>query len=397
MVANTNAALAPIELKSGDENDAADIVTKALEDFTATVNERFEAIEKKFENDNGDKLAARLEKIEAKLNRPGAPAIIAHRDDNGKTEKKAFVDYARSGEIDRKALSVASNGGVLIPEILLTELLKNLVEISPVRSLARVTNVGVPVVQLPKRSAGPTAAWVSETGTRTETSSTYPTPQSIEAYELGVYTDVSLQLLEDSMFDVGSEIVKDLAEAFAKAEGAAFVSGDGDGKPTGFLTSPAAGSVVDSTVALGAMPSADDFISAFYALPSAFARNAVWVMNRSMLGAVRKMKNGTTGEYIWHDNAVASASLPFGGAGTLLGAPVIEVPDMPSLAASTVVAVVGDFKEAYRIIDRVGLDFLRDDYTQRTSGKVRFHARRRVGGEVVNAPALRYLKTTAGA
>ncbi len=398
MIANVNAAVAPIELKSGDENDTVDIVTKALDDLSASVDDRLKEIEKKFDNDNHandneKKLADRLEKIEARLSRPGAPAIITHRDDGGKTETKAFVDYLRQGQIDTKALSVASNGGVLVPEVLLNEIQKNLVEISPIRSIARVTSIGGPKVSLSKRTAGSQGAWVSETANRSETSSTYGAPQDIEAWEYAGYVEASLQVLEDSMFDLQSELVRDIAEDLAKAEGSAFVSGNGSGKPTGFLNSPAVGSIFNATPAAGAMPTADDFIDTFYALPSDYARNAVWVLNRSIMGKIRKMK-ATSGDYIW-SSSDSRASLAFANAGTIMGAPVVEVPDAPSLAAETVVATVGDFKEAYRIVDRVGLDILRDDYTARTNGKVRWHFRRRVGGEVVNANALRHLKTTA--
>jgi HK97 family phage major capsid protein/HK97 family phage prohead protease len=366
-----------------------DVETKTID--AAEVEEKFTSLETKL-SDLGT-LGSRLDKIEARLNRPGAPTIITKQADAMEIERKTFVDYARTGQIEKKALSAASNGGVLVPQVLLNEIQKNLVELSPIRQIARVTTIGGEKVTLPKRTAGPSAAWLDETEASSESSSTYGS-QDIEAHTMRAYTDTSLQILEDALFDLQSEITRDMGEAFAKAEGLAFVSGDGTKKPTGFLHSPAVGSIVDATTAAGGMPSADDFITAFYALPSAYARNAVWVLNRSIMGALRKMK-ATNGQYLWSDNPVANASLPFGSAGTLLGAPVIEVPDMPSLAASTVVAVVGDFKEAYRIVDRIGIDFLRDDYTQRTNNKVRFHARRRVGGEVVNSAALRFLKTTA--
>jgi HK97 family phage major capsid protein/HK97 family phage prohead protease len=371
------------------ENDNIDDVEVKTVDATE-IESKFTSLETKLADLGA--LGSRLDKIEARLNRPGAPAIVTKQADAAEIEKKAFVDYARTGQIEKKALSVASNGGVLVPQVLLNEIQKNLVEKSPIRQIARVTSIGGQKVTLPKRTAGPTAYWVGETETRTESSSTYGS-QDIEAYELAAYTDVSLQVLEDALFDLQSEIVKDMGEAFAKAEGSAFVSGDGT-KVTGFLHSPAAGSIVDATTAAGGMPSADDFITAFYALPSDYARNAVWVLNRGIIGALRKMKT-TSGDYIWHESPASHASLPFGSAGTLLGAPVVEAPDMPTLAASTVVAVIGDFKEAYRIVDRIGIDFLRDDFTQRTNGKVRFHARRRVGGEVVNSAALRFLRTTA--
>jgi hypothetical protein len=61
---NTNTAL---ELKDDNGDDSAAVVTKALSDFQMTVEDRLKAIETKA-NDN--KANDRLDKIEAKMNRP---------------------------------------------------------------------------------------------------------------------------------------------------------------------------------------------------------------------------------------------------------------------------------------------------------------------------------------
>ncbi len=81
--------------------------------------------------------------------------------------------------------------------------------------------------------------------------------------------------------------------------------------------------------------------------------------------------------------------------GRLLGRPVIEAPDMPDEGAGLFPIILGDFNAAYRIYDRVAMSILRDPYSLATTGKVRFHARRRVGGGLVKAEALRKIKCAA--
>ena len=108
-------------------------------------------------------------------------------------------------------------------------------------------------------------------------------------------------------------------------------------------------------------------------------------MNRTTIGAVRKMKAGD-GDYLWRD------SLSEGNPPTILGRPVVELPDMPDVAADANPIVFGDMRQGYRIVDRVALSVLRDPYSRATNGQTRFHARRRVGGDVVKAEALRLLK-----
>ena len=47
------------------------------------------------------------------------------------------------------------------------------------------------------------------------------------------------------------------------------------------------------------------------------------------------------------------------------------------------------------IVDRVAMAVLRDPYTQASSGNVRYLARRRVGGQVVQAEAIVKHKVSA--
>jgi HK97 family phage major capsid protein len=116
------------------------------------------------------------------------------------------------------------------------------------------------------------------------------------------------------------------------------------------------------------------------------AQNGVWLMNRTTLGTLRKLKDAD-GRFIMLDPITAGAPV------TLLGRPIVEATDMPDIAAAASPIMFGDMS-GYRIIDRVGLSVLRDPFTQATKGLVRFHARKRVGGDVSNAD--RFVKLTIG-
>jgi HK97 family phage major capsid protein len=52
----------------------------------------------------------------------------------------------------------------------------------------------------------------------------------------------------------------------------------------------------------------------------------------------------------------------------------------------------GDFRRGYTMVDRISMAMLRDPYTKASQGQVKFVARRRVGGQVVLAEAIRVLK-----
>lgn len=390
MIANVNAAVAPIELKSGDENDTVDIVTKALDDLSASVDDRLKEIEKKFDNDNHandneKKLADRLERIEARLSRPGIIGrAVETKEDDAAYQKKAFNDFARGAAYDTKSLSVAGTGGVTVPTPLMSELIRNLVLHSPIRSVARIMSVGAETVTLPKRTTNLTAAHVTETEARPESTPTY-VAQTIATHEIAVHSDVSIKMLEDSVFDLASYLMEDIGIEFGRLEGAKLVNGDGTGEARGILYNPAAGSIFN---AAGVTITADDLLDLYHDLPGVYAANGTWLMNRKTIGAIRKLKT-TAGDYIWQD------ALTKGNPATIMGAPVVEVPDAPIVAPSTISVAFGDMQQAYRVLDRVNIEIVRDDYTQRANGSVRFHARRRYGGDIVKSEAVRYLRTTA--
>ena len=85
-------------------------------------------------------------------------------------------------------------------------------------------------------------------------------------------------------------------------------------------------------------------------------------------------------------------SLIGGAPSTVLGYPYKEATDMPDEGSNTYPVLFGDFSRGYMIVDRVQTAILRDPFTQATSGNVRYVARRRVGGQVIQAEAIRKLK-----
>jgi HK97 family phage major capsid protein len=286
-----------------------------------------------------------------------------------------------------KSLRVGDDtaGGYLAPAQFVAEIDKNLVEISPIRQAARVGNTASGSVIIPRRTGTPTGYWVGETETRTATESTYGQAE-IPIHEVAVYVDVAQRLLEDAATNVESEVALDLAEEFAAREAVAFVKGDGVKKPVGLLTAPGVPyTFTGNGSTLGSNP-ADLLISHYYALKAGYRSRATWLMNGATLAAIRKLKDGTTGVYLWQPSYAA------GQPETLLGRPIIEVPDMDDVGAGATPIAFGDIGTAYRIYDRVNLSILRDPYSQATNGLIRFHARRRVGADVVRAEALRTIK-----
>jgi HK97 family phage major capsid protein len=360
----------------GDEDDGSAVVTKALTDLREAVETRLTAVETK------------SDKLEAKLNRPSAAnsnVPDADNDDTVTDERKAFRAYLRNGDkaLETKTLVVSNDasGGYLAPAEVSTEFLRDLVEFSPMRTLATVRQTAAPGVILPKRIGRTNALWKGEVQPTTGSEPSFGQVE-LAIKEIGTHSDISNWLAEDAPA-AEAELRMSLAEDFGEKEGTAFVHGDGALSPRGFMTVPE----VEFTLNGHATNlSADQLISLLYAMPAAYRNRGVWAMNGTTLATVRKLKDGQ-GNYLWQPSFQA------GQPETILGRPVVEFVDMPDVASGTFPIAFGDFATAYRIYDRLaGLSVLVNPFLLATEGLIRIHARHRVGGDVVQAKALRKLK-----
>ncbi|MDO8323071.1 MAG: phage major capsid protein [Phenylobacterium sp.] len=368
---------------AGDNDDPLAAIEAALDERDGAVKSRFTDLETKLAQavERADHLETAFKRHGTGSDEPKGPTL----------EEKAFSAFLRTGpdglpEVERKSLTVGDNtaGGYLVTSQFEKEIIKNLVEFSPIRQAARVGQMTAGEILIPRRTAAPTAYWVGETEARTGTQQAYGQAR-ITAHESACYIDVSSKLLEDAGFSVEEEIAMDLAEEFGRLEGYSFVLGNGVNKPFGILSDAGVTSVVSGAATT---VTADGLINILYNLPAPYRNKSTWMMNGTTLGAVRKLKDGN-GQYLWMPGIAA------GQPETILGRPVVEAVDMPDVGAGLTPIAVGDFKQAYRIYDRVGMSILRDPYTMATSGLVRFHARGRVAGDVVKAEALRKMTISA--
>lgn len=370
-------------LKEIEKKGSADVLT---EDKVKRINEALDAGEKKNAELTQKLLAAQtqLDAVEAKLNRPGAGGRADERED---AERKAFGMWLRKGEktpeTEVKVLRVSDDtaGGYLAPMEYVREITKAVVEFSPARSLVRVRQTSQKAVQIPKRTGTFSAAWVSEIGTRSENTGLAYGMSEIPTHELTAEVYISFAELEDAAFDMENEIAMEMAEQFGVAEGTALVTGNGVGKPYGFMSDSLVGTT-NSGSSSGV--TADGLLNLFHAIKTAYSRNGTWVFNRNTLGSIRKLKDGN-GNYLWQMGIAQNQP------NTINGAPYVELPDMADEASSAKPVAFGDFNRAYVLVDRLAMAMLRDPYTKASVGQVKFVARRRLGGQVVLAEAIRTL------
>ncbi|MFZ5618821.1 MAG: phage major capsid protein [Pseudomonadota bacterium] len=383
----------------------------AFESFKQSNDDRLAAIEQKRED---VLLSEKVERINKALTEQKAAldrmTLAGKRPVLGETreadEKKAAIErYMRAGDasaihaLQTKSLNagVDAEGGYLAPEPTERIIAAAVREISPIRQIATVREIGTTSFKKPVSLGGGVAGWVGETGGRVET--TAPTLSSIDfpTMELYAMPAASQTLLDDAVVDIEQWLADEVQGEFASQETDAFVNGDGVAKPRGFLSYPVtedsvrgAGEIgyvaTGALGAFGAANPADRILDLIYAPKQANRAGGRFVLNRKTLAVVRKFKDAD-GNYLWQPSLVAGAP------STLFGYPVTEVEEMPDIAANSYSIAFGDFARAYLIVDRQGVRILRDPYSAKPY--VLFYTTKRVGGGVQNFEAVKLLKFSA--
>lgn len=339
-------------------------------------------------------LKDRLDALETKYQRPGTAADELPAD--AVEHKQAFLngfitkgDDAALKDIEAKALSTTTggDGGFAVPTVIDSEIEKQLRDLSPMRSICKVKIIETSDYKRLLSDTSASSGWVSETGARAETATPQLTAITITPGEIYANAAASQRALDDMQFDAEAWLTEEVAEVFAAEEGNAFINGDGDNKPTGFLHSSVVGTLGKVTTnASGDFDGPDNLVDLVHALKARYRQGAKFVMNSGTLAAVRKMKDGD-GNFIWRPGLIE------GQPDMLLGYPVIEAEDMPAMAGGAFPIAFGNFERGYTIVERTGTRVLRDPYTSKPN--VLFYATKRVGGAVVNAEAIKLLELAA--
>ena len=337
----------------------------------------------------------RQEKLEAELNAPVNTPLTARpaaqaAEKTGRASNAYREDFGALLRGQRPVHNVLSegvlaDGGYLVPEEFERQIITGLDEANVVRSLAKVITTNAER-KIPVAATHSSAQWTAENGAYTESNPTFD-QKSIDAFKLTDLVKVSIELLQDSMFDLESYIAGEFARAFGIAEEEAFCVGTGTNQPTGIFT--AKGGTVGVTAASAAAITADELISLVYALKSPYRRNAKFLMNDATISLIRKLKDNN-GAYLWQP------SIQAGEPDRLLGYAIYTSPYVPTVAAGAMAVAFGDFKN-YWIADRAGRTVQRLNELYSTNGQVGFVATERVDGKVILPEGIQLLKMKAGA
>lgn len=403
-----------------DMTELTDLLKKqgtAFEAFKKANDDRLEAIEKKgyapadtvarVDKINTDltELGKQIADLAKKANRPepGATGLTADEAEY----KSVFRDkFLRKGDdsglrtLERKAFQSGSDvdGGYFIDSEMATDIDRIAMTVSAMRGLADVRTIGAKGLEFRVKKSGMGARWIGESEAGGETTVSQYGKIEIIAEEMEAEPWVYNAALDDADFDVVADVTDEAGISFGEAEAAAFISGTGVKKPRGLLTYDVVANASYAWNKVGYIASGgagafaasnpgDNVIDLIHSLKSVYRTGATMLMGDTTLAALRKIKDGSGSFYLFNPDPTGEF------AGLVLGVPVKIDDNMPVIAANSYSIAYGNFKRAYRIVDRKGIALIRDNITAK--GTTKFNFRKRVGGGIRNFEAVKLMKFAA--
>ncbi len=388
---------------------------KELADSNGVVSGELKEREAKIAADL-DKFDEAKSKFERRLAAANDSLEESNKADDSDAEYKAgFNEYVRSGkedglrELGRKARQMGSlsdpDGGFWVSFDVDQEMQKDFVETSPVRQVARVQTIGSASLQGRRRTArAATGGWVGENASRPATDAPQLGTWEIFAREAYAFPEATQGFLEDASVNVESWLQGELVDEFSLLENDAFLNGDGVRKPRGLLTytatDPGNGEFIQSIEATATNVIDEvDLINLQTQLKEPYQAGASWMLTRFTLAELRKITESSGSNFLWQPGL--SAGIP----SMILGRPYTVVETKLGSSTSTgmdsvgttsgldsearIILAYGDFNKGYRIVDRRGINIVRDALTNKPF--VGFYATKRVGADVVQHEAIKVM------
>jgi HK97 family phage major capsid protein len=265
--------------------------------------------------------------------------------------RTGFVD---GRELRAQGVATGAAGGYTVPTPFRAKLIEAQKAYGSVREVAEVitTETGATLPWPTNDDTANVGAILAENSQVTEQDVTIGT-NDIGAY---MYTSklvrVSLQLLNDSAFNLESWLAGVLGRRIGRAQNAHFTTGTGTAQPEGIATNATIGKT--GTTGQTTSVTYDDLIDLIHSVDPAYRQSgrAQFMLNDASLAAARKLKD-SQGRPLWEPSV--QVGVPDG----LLGYNYTVNQDMPVMAANARSILFGDFFAGYLVRDVQDVQMLR--------------------------------------
>lgn len=262
--------------------------------------------------------------------------------DNLTIEQRRIMAEARQ-DVRAQGIGTPAAGGYLVPPGYRATMTEALKAFGGLMNHANIitTSTGQPLQWPTNNDTGNVGAILAENTQISEQDVTIGT-RAVGAY---TYTSklvrVSLQLLQDEVFDINTWLPRKQGERIGRAVADDLINGTGTGEPTGILPGVTMG--VDAGSAAGGV-TYDDFIDLEHSIDPAYRAmgNCRFLFNDTVLAAARKLKD-TQNRPLWLPVPVP------GMPATINGQPYAIDQAMPNIGNGANPILFGDFRAGYLV------------------------------------------------
>lgn len=323
----------------------------------------------------------------------------ARRDD---TLKRAFDHYMRTGrenadlvELRAQGTTPDSAGGFLVPDTMRNKIVERLKTFGGLASAVEeiVTSGGEPlrwptlddtanVGVIAPENAAPTSGGADLVfGEKVLGAFKYIAPGAGN-----LPLRVSVELLQDSAFDVQALVERKLGERIGRRQALDWVTGNGTTEPFGIDT----GISVFTDTFDTATPTYDNLVNAIHQVDPAYRANAVWSFNDQTMAAIERLTDND-GRPLLNPAAEGISTGPHNT--TLLGYPGIIDQAWPAYQDGVAAkwGVFGDLRSGYVIRRVKDLTLIVNPYSRANEGQVEYTLWARADGVPQDTAAYRVL------
>lgn len=354
-------------------------------------------------NEEITELKAAIASLTAKFNEPKveaakmAPVVRAVGGDHDGGQ--AFKHWIRTGQMNyytkgneqdwsstkTNALNetTGTEGGILVPEGLYTQIIAKRDEMSVIRSNgALIIQTNLDTVQVPVENARMTTAIVAESGSYVAAEPTF-TSNSVPIYKFGNQLRLTEELVADEQTNIMGYLSNGLGRAFGLMENQYCISGTGSSQPKGLLTGGTAAITAASTTAI----TAAELVSLYHAMPEPYTSNpseVIFITRNATLGALRALASSSVFTFNLQPQGDQGAQQLYGHKVAVSGYMEAATTGKKSLLVTNLAA-------GYILIERAGMVMSRNPYLLQATGQVALFSTMRFGGTTTVAEATQLL------
>jgi HK97 family phage major capsid protein len=336
-----------------------------------------------------------LEDLDKRGGAPGGSAEKEYRDAftqwfrHGQSTLSAEErELLKSGKVtEQRAQSTTTTaGGYLIAPEYLPELERAIKDYSGVMQVARMisTSTGANLPWPTTDGTARKAALVAENATSTPTDFVFG-QKSLDAYMYRDMAAASLELIQDSAFDIGEFIAESFSESFGRGLNEHFTTGSGSGQPNGLVTASTAGTTAASATAF----TRSELVDHMHKIDPGYrkSKKCGWMMNDLILAAIKKLSLGSgDASPLWQ------ISMRDSEPDRIEGFPYWINQDMSSaLTTGQKIILFGDYNK-YIVRRVLGMVLRRLEERFIDNGQIGFIAFARYDAELSNTAAVKHLK-----